>query len=127
MNLWQAYAGTLRAHGLIAANDSDGRPRFRYEGDHDVLQTHDDEQHYVSISATYRLPIGVRRQRARSEANRATRRSQVANVYVLPNRAVSIAARHLVGIPGDVESVLIRLIRFVQSVASGYVSYLAKE
>jgi hypothetical protein len=68
----------------------------------------------------------VRRQRALSEANEATRRSKIAKVYVLPDRAVSIAVEQLVRIPGDLENVLIRLIRLVQSVASDYFIRLSK-
>ncbi len=61
-----------------------------------------------------------------AEANNFTRKSKVAKVYVLPRRAVTIAAELFVKDPEQLDAVLLRLIRLVQSVAAEYFSRLAK-
>jgi hypothetical protein len=82
----EVYAEMLKAEGLLVEGGSDGRLRFKYEGDRYELLTYADDLQYVGISATYRIPAGVRRSRTLAEANDLTRRSKVVKVYVIPSR-----------------------------------------
>jgi hypothetical protein len=122
----ESYAKMLEAEGLLVQTDSRGTLHFKYEGDNYELLTYDDDLQYVGIRATYQLLGGVRRSHAVTEANDVTRRAKVAKVYLLPKRAVTIAAELFVDEPQQLDAVLYRLIRLVQGVSCDYFSRLAK-
>jgi hypothetical protein len=122
----EAYAKILEADGLLVQTGSDGTLNFKYEGDNYELLTYADDLQYVGIRATYQLLAGVRRSHAVTEANDVTRRAKVAKVYLLPKRAVTIAAELFVNEPEQLDPVLYRLIRLVQGVSCDYFSRLAK-
>jgi hypothetical protein len=81
---------------------------------------------YVGIRANYQLLAGVRRSHAVTEANDVTRRAKVAKVFLLSNRAVTIAAELFIGEPEHLDAILYRLIRLVQGVSCDYFARLAK-
>ncbi len=120
------YAKMLEAEGLLVQNEPDGKLHFKYEGYGYELLTYADDPQFVGISASYRILSGVRRSDAVTEANEVTRKSKVAKVYVLPKRAVTIAAELFVNDPDQLDTVLLRLIRLVQRVAAEYFTRLAK-
>src|SRR5450755_1108607 len=122
----ETYAKMLEAEGLLVQTHSDGTLTFKYEGDKYELLTYADDLQYVGIRATYQLLAGVRRSHAVTEANEVTRRAKVAKVYLLPKRAVTIAAELFINEPEQLDTVLYRLIRLVQGVSSDYFSRLAK-
>ena len=122
----EQYAKMLEAEGLLAQTDSDGTLHFKYEGDNYELLTYADDLQYVGIRANYQLLAGVRRSHAVTEANDVTRRAKVAKVFLLSNRAVTIAAELFIGEPEHLDAILYRLIRLVQSVSCDYFSRLAK-
>jgi hypothetical protein len=121
----EVYAEMLKAEGLLVQAGSEGRLHFKYEGDRYELLTYADDLQYFGISATYRIPAGVRRSRTLTEANELTRRSKVVKVYVIPNRGVTIAAELFVQDPERLDTVLPRLLRLVQAVAAEYFGRLA--
>lgn len=121
----ELYAKMLEAEGLLVETKPDGRLHFKYEGDNYQLLTYADDRQYVGVSASYQIPVGVRSSNAVAEANDFTRKSKVAKVYVLPKRAVTIAAELFVKEPQQLDTVLPRLIRVVQDVTAGYFARLA--
>jgi hypothetical protein len=122
----ETYAKMLEAEGLLVQTDSGGTLHFKYEGGNYELLTYADDLQYVGIRTTYQLLAGVRRSHAAAEANDVTRRAKVAKVYLLPKRAVTIAAELFINEPEQLDAVLYRLIRLVQGVSSDYFSRLAK-
>jgi hypothetical protein len=122
----ETYARMLEAEGLLVQTDSDGTLNFKYEGDSYELLTYADDLQYVGIRANYQLLAGVRRSHALAEANDVTRRAKVAKVFLLRNRAVTIAAELFISEPGQLDAVLYRLIRIVQGVSCDYFCRLAK-
>lgn len=123
----EIYADMLKTEGLLVEAGSDGRLRFKYEGDRYELLTYADDLQYVGISATYKIPDGVRRPRTLAAANYFTRRSKVVKVYVIPDRGVTIAAEVFTQDPERLTAVVPRLLRLVQAVASEYFTTLTDQ
>jgi hypothetical protein len=121
--LQKMYLDYLKSRNIQASVDSDGDIEFRYEGAHFNEMTfwigvdEKDQQHFRIFKADlYTFKNEAEKRKAPIAAANASRRADVAKIYISSNGKVNASSSAFLVTPQDFKTVFVRLMRELDSV-----------